>query len=82
MRRKDLIYDLFEGPDAWILTAEMPSVSEGDLSLVQENGVLVLRTTGARAYQARIPMPCTTDLITSTLNNGILTLRFPKGAPA
>ena len=81
VRPKDLTYDLFEDADVWILTAELPGVDMADLSLVQDNGVLILRTTGARAYQARIPMPCTTDQITPNLHNGILTLHFPKGAP-
>lgn len=79
---RELVYDMFEDDDAWILTADMPGVATDDLSLDQDGATLVLTTTGARVYHSRIamPCPCPLDQIDRTLSNGVLTLTFPKGA--
>ena len=81
---RELVYDLFEDDDAWFLTADMPGASNSDISLTQDGDALVLTTTGARRYHARItlPCPCPTDLIDRSLSNGVLTLTFPKGHAA
>jgi HSP20 family molecular chaperone IbpA len=78
---RELVYDIFEDDDAWILTADMPGVGTNDVMLSQDGTVLVLTTSGARAYHTRIalPCPCPLDQISRNLSNGVLTLAFPKG---
>lgn len=80
MPKRELHYDLFEDETAWILTAEVPGASLADLSLEIDGDHLLLRTTAARQYHARIPLPvrCTAPQIGAAVQNGILTLQFPK----
>ncbi len=68
---------LIEDGDAWILTAEMPGVASEEVALATEAAVLTITTTGTRRYrgQATLPAACEVTAISSSLVNGILTLR-------
>lgn len=77
---KPLEYDIFEDAEAWILTADMPGVSRGDLALEAHAAHLHLTTTGARRFQARVELGNDFDFegIETRLHNGVLTLNIPK----
>lgn len=79
-----LAYDLFEDDDAWVLTADLPGVARKDVHLSADGPVLTIRTSGARIYegQADLDVGFDLDAVQSTLRNGILTLRIPKGGAA
>ena len=79
---RDLVYDLFEDNDAWILTADMPGVTKDQITLTHEGSTIILQTTGARAFHARIALPhlCSAARIERSVINGILTLTFTKEA--
>ena len=75
-------HEMFEEPEAWIATAELPGVGAGDISLGADAGRIVLTTTGARKYRVAIDVPEVIDPARAeiTLTNGILELRLPKAA--
>lgn len=75
-----LSHDLFEDRDAWMLTADMPGVSRKELHVSRDGPHLILRTNGARQYQATIHLSDDFDLaqISVSLRNGILALKIPK----
>ncbi len=79
---RPLVFDLLQDKGTWIATAELPGVELSELTLTIEGEVLVVKTSGDRAYFGRLKLPvnCKSDKITTILNNGILTLQFPAKA--
>jgi HSP20 family molecular chaperone IbpA len=79
---RPLEYDVFEQDGAWILTADVPGVTQDDLSLSSEGTTLSIKTVGTRIYEAAINLeaPFDADAIKTTLTNGILTLEIKKKA--
>ena len=77
---KPLEYDVFEDQNAWIFTADLPGVAQGDLSLASYGTRLDVTTSGARLYEAQVELgkPFDLDGIETRLHNGVLTLNIPK----
>lgn len=79
---KDLVYDLFEDEQGWILTADLPGVARKDIALTADGATLTITTAGSRRYHADIRFETEFDLdaIRIGLRNGILDLSIPRGA--
>ena len=71
---------MFEDQNAWIFTADLPGVAQGDLSLASNGTRLDVTTSGARLYEAQVELgkPFDLDGIETRLHNGVLTLNIPK----
>ena len=74
------ITDLFEEADAFVAVVELPGAAEEEITLAVEDGALLVRTTGAHAYAARIALPGPVDAarLARSLRNGILEVRLPR----
>lgn len=80
---REPLIDSYEEADALVVTAELPGVLEGDITVAVEDGELVIESAGARRYRAALPLPPGLDpaRLERRLTNGILEIRIPKGAP-
>ncbi len=81
---KPIAYEVLEDDDHWMLTADLPGVSIGDLNIGQNGRTLEIQTSGARRYEGRIDLETDFSIedIDQTLRNGILTLRIRKAGAA
>lgn len=81
---RDCQVELFDEPDAWVLTAELPGVAATELVVEASTGTLRFETTGSRRYAHTVAIaPATFDAIDWSarevrLTNGILEIRAPK----
>lgn len=77
-------FEIVEDAGTWRLTADIPGVEEGELSLGLADGELAIETTGARRYSGRAALPAgaTPKDIGVSLRNGILELSFGPGKAA
>lgn len=79
------LVDVYDEADAFVLTAELPGVADGDVDVQVVVGEgLVLQTTGARRFRhvAELPGGLDAGALTSRLVNGILEIRIPKSEGA
>ena len=70
--------DILSDGEFWVLTADLPGITEKDLSLSKTDGVLVIEATGrSRRYRDSVALPEGVDVsdISVSLQNGILELR-------
>ncbi|MGL4243554.1 MAG: Hsp20/alpha crystallin family protein [Beijerinckiaceae bacterium] len=81
---REPMVDCFDEGDAVLVTAELPGVLAGEISLSVEAGVLTIETTGARRYRARQPLPAPVDAgsLSHEFRNGILEARIAKAGAA
>lgn len=81
---RGLSYEIIADEDVWVLTADVPGVSRKDVQLSQDRTVLKISTTGQRRYatDADLEGEFAVEEVQTSLRNGILTLRIPRGAAA
>lgn len=76
------LIDVFDEPDHVLIVAELPGVSEDQVGVRVENGVLKLHAPGQRRdYRKDVALPDTAlvEQIETSCRNGILEIRIPKG---
>lgn len=78
------VVDVFDGPEGWSLTADLPGVAESELAVTVGGGVVTVETTGARRYRAEAEAPgwLRAELLSRRLTNGVLELSAPRPEPA
>ncbi len=74
------IVDVFDGPEGWSLTADMPGVGLDDLTVSAGNGRVTVETAGARRYRIETEAPdwVTAGALARRLTNGVLELSAPR----
>lgn len=77
---KSVAYDLIEGAEEWMLTADLPGVSEEEVELSWEADTLSIMTTGKRRYETKVPLDTrrAAGAAKYTLRNGVLTISIPR----
>ncbi|MEM1125592.1 MAG: Hsp20/alpha crystallin family protein [Bacteroidota bacterium] len=80
---REPLVDVFDEPTELLLVAELPGVSESDISLRVEDDILILETEGDRRYAKEVLLPAAVDATTlqHTYTNGILEVRLQKATP-
>jgi len=78
---KTIVCDLIDDNDEWVVTAELPGVATDELKISKDGSTLLIATTGARSYAGQIEFDGDFSLsdVSSSLRNGILTLRIGRG---
>lgn len=78
------VVDVFEGPEGWSLTADMPGVAEADLRVAVAEGRVTVETTGVRRYRVETEAPgwLSADALETRLVNGVLELSAPRPGSA
>ncbi len=74
--------DVFDEPGQLVITAELPGVSQEQVKVTVENGVLHLHAAGHhRLYTKGLALPCVVkaDQLKFSCRNGILEVVVPKG---
>jgi HSP20 family protein len=78
--------DLFASEDAFLLTVDLPGVSESEIDITVEAHTLVLRAGGGEdaltRWYRRFGLPRAVDVgeITATHSDGVLQLHIPRHA--
>jgi HSP20 family molecular chaperone IbpA len=74
------IVDVFDGPEGWSLTADMPGVGLDDLTVRVAGGVVSVTADGARRYRVETEAPAwlTVEALERRLTNGVLELTAPR----
>ena len=72
--------DVLEEGNQVRVIAELPGVSQGDITYPVAGDVLTISTKGERRYHAEVLLPCPAEAegIESSYNNGILELKLRK----
>jgi len=82
---REPVVDVLEEGNQIRVIAELPGVSEGDITYEVAGDVLTISTEGDRQYHAEVllPSPAETESIESSYNNGVLELKLRKtGSPS
>ena len=76
--------DSFWDGSEWTATADLPGATEADLEVSLEDGKLMVRTTGKRAYLGSTTVPENADYAqkSASLQNGIFEIVLPAKEPA
>lgn len=79
---REPLVDSFDEGEEVVLVAELPGVSEEEITVEIQEDILSLQTTGERKYAKEILLPQAVDAATlkKTYRNGILELRLKKAA--
>lgn len=74
---REPVVDTFLDDGSWVLTAEMPGIPEGAVSVDVESNRLILTAKGQQSYRADVEIPKGLDPSTLeyAVTNGILELR-------
>jgi HSP20 family molecular chaperone IbpA len=74
------LVDVFDGPEGWSLTADMPGVGLDDLSVTVADGRITVAAAGARRYRIETDAPgwLTAEALSRSLTNGVLELTAPR----
>jgi len=77
---REPVVDVLEEGNQIRVIAELPGVSEGDITYEVAGDVLTISTKGDRRYHAEVLLPCPaeTEGIESSYNNGVLELKLKK----
>ena len=77
---REPMVDLFEDEDHLLVVAELPGVTEQDISHEVKGGVLRISSRGPKKYSKELSLPASVDPdgIEATYNNGILQLKLKK----
>ncbi|MEM1264657.1 MAG: Hsp20/alpha crystallin family protein [Pseudomonadota bacterium] len=77
-RKPDI--EVYDEPTSWTVTAELPGISPDDLDVTRVDGALRIRTSGARRFEASVPVPDALSgaVLDIRLKNGILEIRAEK----
>ena len=77
---REPVVDVLEEGNQIRVIAELPGVSEGDVTYEVAGDVLTISTKGERRYHAEVllPGPVETEGIESSHNNGVLELKLKK----
>lgn len=77
---REPLVDIFDEADEVVVTAELPGVSDRDISITFEADRLTIETRGERHYvkELVLPSPVDPDSLAQTYNNGVLELRIAK----
>jgi len=77
---REPMVDVFEEGPEIVLVAELPGVSEGEISVEVQGDILTLQTTGERKYEKEILLAGKVDAKPAerTFKNGILELRLKR----
>jgi HSP20 family protein len=74
--------DIIEGPQRFIIEAELPGVAEGDVELSVERGVLSLRAQSALKHvyvrSFRLGEDIDGEAVSARLSEGLLSIELPK----
>ncbi len=79
---REPLVDCFDEADAVVVTAELPGINPGEITLSLNDGALSIETTGARRYRARQALPADVDgaTLSHEFRNGILEVRIAKAS--
>jgi HSP20 family molecular chaperone IbpA len=79
---REPMVDCFDEGETLVVTAELPGVLAGEVTLSVQDGELLVETTGQRRYRARqhFAVPVDAASLTHELRNGILEARIRKVA--
>ena len=79
---REPVVDVLEEGDRIRVIAELPGVSEGDITCQVAGDVLTISTKGDRRYHAEVLLPCPAEAqgMESTYNNGVLELKLKRAA--
>jgi HSP20 family protein len=77
---REPLVDVFDEGEEMILAAELPGVSEAEITVEAQEDILSLQTTGERKYAKEILLAHPVDPATmrKTYKNGILEIRLKK----
>jgi HSP20 family protein len=77
---REPVVDVLEEGNRIRVIAELPGVSEGDITYEVAGDVLTISTKGDRRYHAEVLLPCPveTEGIEFSYNNGVLELKLKK----
>lgn len=77
---REPLVDVFDESDEIVVTAELPGVSERDISVTFEDEALKIETFGERHYAKKMDLPSAVapESLKQTYNNGVLELRIDK----
>jgi len=77
---REPVVDVLEEGNRIRVIAELPGVSEGDITYQVAGDVLTLSTKGDRRYHAEVLLPCPAEMegVESSYNNGVLELKLKK----
>ena len=77
---REPVVDVLEEGNQIRVIAELPGVSEGDITYEVAGDVLTISTKGDRRYHAEVLLPCPaeTEGMESSYNNGVLELKLKK----
>jgi HSP20 family protein len=81
---REPMVDVLEEGNRIRVIAELPGVSEGDITCQVAGDVLTISTKGARRYHAEVLLPCPAEKegMESSYNNGVLELKLKKAKKA
>lgn len=81
---REPMIDVYDEGAEFLVTAELPGVAAGEISVRHEAGALLIETTGSWRYRSRVEVPgaILADRMVHTLRNGILEVRVPKTSAA
>lgn len=79
---REPLVDVFEEQDQVVLVAELPGAVATDIDVEVHDDVVSLASRGERRYAKEILLPVPVDpaSLRRTFNNGLLEIRFTKGA--
>ena len=79
-QHRSVPYEVIEEKKYWVLTAEVPGITENDLDLSQKGTTLLLRTTGTRQYAVDVDLENEFNMndVAHDLRNGILTVQIRR----
>ena len=77
---REPLVDVFNEATEFVITAELPGVSEDEIQVDVQGDVLSMQTTGERKYAKEILLPADVDpaSLKKVYKNGILELRLSK----
>lgn len=77
---REPLVDIFDEADEVVVTAELPGVSDRDISVTFEGDSMTIETRGERHYVKQLDLPSAVDpdSFEQTYNNGVLELRIAK----
>jgi HSP20 family protein len=77
---REPLVDLFDEEAELVVVAELPGVSEDEISIAIQGDILILETTGARKFARDVLLPSVVDEthFQQVYRNGILEIRLKK----
>lgn len=77
---RDLLMDVIEDGDDFIVTCELPGVVEDQLSISIHGAELTVQSTGEQAFHGKLTLSSAvlSEPVSQHLNNGILELRLQR----